>query len=114
MLLTLLLGSLLVQDPELPRTILSGSCSAAPVIDGAVGEPEWKDAKAIRFTMKFLGLNPASSSARPCVARFMNSAHALYIALQVPDETLNKSLDPLELDFAMVVFSRGAALAAGD
>lgn len=111
---TLLLGLLLSQDPELPKTIPSASCTGAPVIDGIIHEQEWKDAKAIKFTMKFIGLNPASNSTRACVARFMNSANALYIALQVPDETLSKSLDPLELDFAMALFSRGAKLAPGD
>src|SRR5689334_23641540 len=111
---TLFLSLLLAQDPELPKTVTAASCTAAPVIDGTVGDEEWKDAKPIKFTMKFLGINPASNSTRPCVARFMNSANALYIALQVPDETLNKSLNPIELDFAMALFSRGAKLAPGD
>jgi hypothetical protein len=44
----------------------------------------------------------------------MNSANALYIALQVPDEKLNRSLDPIEIDFAMVAFARGKTVAPGD
>lgn len=79
-----------------------------------IGEAEWKNAAPIRFTMKFVGVNPQSTSTRVCTARFMNSANALYIALQVPDETLSRSLDPLELDFAMALFSRGKSLARGD
>src|SRR6185436_15013793 len=99
MIFPLLLGLLLGQDPELPKTVAAASCATTPTIDGTIGEQEWKDAKPIKFTMKFIGINPASNSTRSCTARFMNSANALYIALQVPDETLSKSLDPIELDF---------------
>src|SRR5262245_60941169 len=112
--LTLLISLLLVQQPELPKTIASASCTAAPAIDGTIGDAEWKDAPPIKFTMKFISINPSGSSTRACTARFMNSAGALYIALQVPDEKLNRSLDPVELDFAIVAFARGKALAPGD
>jgi hypothetical protein len=112
--LTLLIGLLFVQQPELPRTIPSASCAAAPAIDGTIGDAEWKDAPPLKFTLKFVSLNPAGNSTRVCTARFMNSAGALYIALQVPDEKVNRSLDPIELDFAMVAFARGKTLAPGD
>lgn len=114
MTLTLLLGLLLVQTPELPKTVASAACDAAPIIDGTIADVEWKNAAPVTFTMKFIGINPASESTRVCTARFMNSANALYIALQVPDETLSRSLDPLEIDFAMALFARGRTLARGD
>jgi len=94
--------------------VASASCSTAPTIDGAIGDAEWKDAPPVKFTMKFVSLNPAGNSTRVCTARFMNSANALYIALQVPDDKVNRSLDPIEIDFAMVAFARGRALAPGD
>jgi hypothetical protein len=60
-------------------------------------------------------LKPAGKAeARKCTLRLMSSANGLYIALEIPDATLNDSLDPLDVDLAVLAFCRGKELAAGD
>jgi hypothetical protein len=99
---------------ELPKNIVSAPCRTPPTIDGVIGEEEWKDAQAIEFEMAFVQLKPPANSKRDCQWRAMNSANGLYFALRVPDEAVNKSLAPLNFDFALIAFCRGKDLAAGD
>jgi hypothetical protein len=99
---------------EFPRKAISDPCHQPPTIDGVIGDDEWKDARAIEFEMPFVQLKPAASSKRVCQWRAMNSANGLYIALRIPDEAVNKSLAPLNFDFALLAFCRGKDLASGD
>lgn len=114
MIAVLLPGAAIVQAAELPKNIGSAACRQAPTIDGVIGDGEWQESRPIEFEMPFLQVNPQELSKRTCQLRVMNSANGLYVLLTVPDETLNKSLNPFDIDFAMLAFSRGAELAAGD
>ena len=89
-------------------------CGTAPSIDGKIGEDEWKEAKAVEFDLSVLQMKTQKLSQRPCQLRAMNSANGLYVALRVPDETVNGSLNPLDFDIAMLAFCRGKDLATGD
>jgi hypothetical protein len=44
----------------------------------------------------------------------MNSANALYVALRVPDETVDNTLSPLALDAAILAFAQGEQVRARD
>jgi hypothetical protein len=99
---------------ELPKTVSADACRKAPTIDGVIADNEWHDARLIEFDMPMLQVNPQSLSKRACQLRVMNSANGLYVALCIPDETLNKSLNPFDIDFALLAFSRGKELVAGD
>src|SRR5262249_51068511 len=93
---------------ELPKALTSAPCRTAPTIDGVIGEEEWKDAAALEFDLAMAQVNPiAAVKKRRCQVRVMNSANALYIAFQVPDETANTTFSPLDLDFAQLAFCRG-------
>ncbi len=110
----LVLGCQVGLASELPGKIQSAACSAPPTIDGVVQEAEWKDAPAIDFSMKMVQRDVSAVTPRRCQLRVMNSANALYLAVQVPDETVNDSLTPMNIDCAVIVFCRGAELQAGD
>ena len=99
---------------ELSKTVPSASCRTAPSIDGKIGEDEWKEAKVVEFDLPVLQMKTQTLAKRPCQLRVMNSANGLYVALRVPDETVNGSLAPLDFDIAMLAFCRGKELAAGD
>lgn len=98
----------------LPKTIRSAACRVAPTIDGVADEAEWNAASPIAFELKMFRLNPLGASTRDCQLRVMNSANALYVALRMPDSTLNNSLSPLVIDFALLAFCRGERLVPGD
>lgn len=97
-----------------PKAIKSSPCKSPPVIDGVIGVDEWKDAKAIAFDLELIGVNPAAKATRACELRVMNSANALYIALKVPAETVHSSINPIDIDFAMLAFCKGKQLQTGD
>lgn len=99
---------------ELPKLIPVTACQKAPTIDGVIGEDEWKGAESIEFDLAILQVKTQAISKRKTRLRVMNSANGLYVALTVPDETVNKTLSPLNIDFAMLAFCRGKELAAGD
>jgi Acetyl xylan esterase (AXE1) len=99
---------------DLPRTVQSAPCRKPPTVDGIIGEDEWREAPPIEFDMPVLQTNPQAVSRRACRLRVMNSGNALYLALRIPDEVVNKSLAPLDIDFALLAFCRGKELAAGD
>jgi hypothetical protein len=110
---TAVLTQLALADP-LPKAIKSSPCKSPPVIDGTIGVDEWKDAKAIAFDLELIGINPAAKASRSCELRVMNSANALYIALKVPAETVHGSINPIDIDFAMLAFCKGNQLQNGD
>lgn len=100
---------------ELPRTIASPPCTKAPVVDGVFGPDEWKEAAVFRFEMPMFEFKPfAMRGPRAAELRVMNSANALHIALRVPNAVSHASLIPLELDMAILAFSRSEAVTVGD
>jgi len=99
---------------DMPRTVQAAACRKPPTIDGIIGEAEWREAPVIEFEMPVLQLNTQAISRRSCRLRVMNSGNNLYVALGVPDDVLNKSLAPLDIDFASLAFCRGKELAPGD
>lgn len=102
------------QAAELPKIIPVAACQKAPAIDGVIGDDEWKDARPIEFDLAVLQIKTQAISKRACTLRVMNSANGLYVALSIPDDTVNKTLSPLDIDFAMLAFCRGKELASGD
>jgi hypothetical protein len=98
----------------LPKVVDASPCKAPPTIDGELGPNEWRDARGLPFVMRMVGVNPAATEERDSELWVMNSANALYVALRVPDKEMNRSLSPLDIDFAMLAFCRGDRLAAGD
>jgi cellulose/xylan binding protein with CBM9 domain/acetyl xylan esterase AXE1 len=106
--------SLMCSAAELPKTLPSAPCRTAPSIDGKIGDEEWKEAKVVEFDLPVLQMKTQKLTQRSCQLRVMNSANGLYVALRVPDETVNGSLAPLDFDIAMLAFCRGKELAAGD
>ena len=113
-LLSLVIAPVMVLADGLPKTVTSSPCRTAPEIDGRIGDEEWKDAKSIEFELPLLKVIAKVAAPRVCRLRVMNSANGLYVALTIPDETVNKSLAPLDFDLAMLAFCRGKELAAGD
>src|SRR5262245_8562961 len=103
------------QAADLPKTIPSAPCRTAPTIDGVIGDEEWKDARALDFELAMVQVNPvAVVKKRACRLWVMNSTNALYLALRVPDETVNSTFSPLDMDFVMLAFCRGKDVSAGD
>src|SRR4051812_32498496 len=89
-------------------------CKVAPRIDGIEGPGEWSAASRaeIDFPMK-----SGKGEARPprrAELRLMSSAASLYVALRVPDASREMSTSPVMADGAILAFSRGERLAAGD
>ena len=109
----LLLGLPVGRAGELPKQITSSVCRTAPEIDGVIGDEEWKDAPPVEFSWKMVRRDQPTTT-RECQLRVMNSANGLYIALRVPDSTVNTSLSPFNVDCALVAFSREAELRDGD
>src|SRR5262245_9323063 len=103
-----------VRAEALPKSVASAACKTPPTIDGVIGPDEWNDARPIPFDLELVGQNPATKSTRTCELRVMNSANALYVAFRVPDETVNASLNPLDMDIATLAFCRGKELRTGD
>jgi hypothetical protein len=99
---------------DLPRIVDSTPCNDPPVIDGKIGVDEWHEAKPIAFELSVLHVKGGAIAKRACELRVMNSANALYVALRVPDPVVNKSIAPLNFDFANLAFCRGIDVAAGD
>jgi hypothetical protein len=113
------LGLLLLMTPALaaaplPKSVPADPCRTPPTIDGTIGADEWRDARGIDFDLDMARVNPPGKAARACQLRVMNSANALYVALRVPDEAVNQSLNPLDFDLAILAFCRGKELKAGD
>ena len=113
---SLILGSLVLvlslcqaraQESGLPRELDSAPCRSAPTIDGVIHAEEWRDAPVHSFALNFVRLDPLANKTRPCELRVMNSANGLYLALKVPDTTLDETLEPLKLDAAILAFGRG-------
>jgi hypothetical protein len=99
---------------ELPKTITSAPCRVPPTIDGVIGADEWKGATAVKFDLKMIQFTPAGTTTWACELRVMNSANALYLALRVPDKTVNDTFSPPDMDFAVLAFCQGKEVAAGD
>jgi hypothetical protein len=97
-----------------PKPLDSALCQSAPTIDGVIGADEWRDAPVIAFELTMIRLDPAATEKRPCELRVMNSANALYVALKVPDQTIDNSLAPLMLDAAIIGFCQGDRVKAHD
>ena len=112
-LVLLLHGQILARAGELPKEIASSVCRTAPEIDGVIGDEEWKDAPPVEFSWKMVQRDKPTTM-RECQLRVMNSANGLYLALRVPDSTINSSLSPFNVDCALVAFSRAADLRDGD
>jgi hypothetical protein len=99
---------------DLPGQVQSNVCRAAPEIDGVIGDDEWREAPPMEFAMKMVQVNSAELATRVCQLRVMNSANGLYLALQAPDPTDNDSLNPVNLDAAILAFCRSTELRSGD
>jgi hypothetical protein len=103
---------------ELPREVQSAACRTVPEIDGVVAPEEWQDATTLPFTWTLFDKDTLQTgkteAPRECQLRVMNSANALYIALVVPDPTVNKSLAPVNVDAALVAFAQDDTLRVGD
>ncbi|WP_422925261.1 acetylxylan esterase [Singulisphaera sp. PoT] len=97
-----------------PKVIEAGNCQAAPTIDGIIHDDEWAAAGKLEFDMSLIRLEPPGNESRRAELRAMNSANALYIALKVPDATIDKSVSPLMLDAAILAFAKGDKVLAGD
>jgi len=105
---------IVVGDTDLGQQVKSQACSAPPEIDGVIGEQEWQAAPPIEFDMKLVQLGSTPATTRTCRLRVMNSANALYLALQVPDDTVNRELNPLNLDAGILALAREADLRRGN
>ena len=99
---------------ELPKTVDSSPCQSPPTIDGVIGTDEWRDAPVRAFELSMIRIDPPATETRRCELRVMNSANALYIALKVPDQTIDNSLSPLMLDAAILAFCQGDQVRARD
>ena len=76
---------------------------------------EWKEAQVHHFDMAMVRAKPAGKAeSRKCTLRVMNTANGLYVALEIPDATFNDSLNPLDLDMAVLAFCKGKELKPGD
>jgi Acetyl xylan esterase (AXE1) len=99
---------------DVPKTLDSAACRTAPTIDGIIQTAEWNEATLHRFDLSMVRIDPPASETRSCELRVMNSANALYIALRVPDETIDNSLSPFLLDAAILGFCQGEQVRARD
>ncbi|HEX3152045.1 MAG TPA: hypothetical protein VHR66_28485 [Gemmataceae bacterium] len=97
------LANIAAADP-LPKSVASAPCTVPPTIDGILAPDEWKSAKHYSFDLEMIRLKPMAKENRACELWLMNSANALYIAFRIPDETLNASLNPIDIDFAVLAF----------
>jgi hypothetical protein len=113
-LLLLINAPIVALADSLPKTVTSSPCRTAPEIDGRIGDEEWNEAKPIQFELPLVKVIAKMTAPRVCRLRVMNSANGLYVALSIPDETVNKSFAPLDFDLALLAFCRGKELAAGD
>ena len=111
--LTLLCGSC-ARGGGLPKTVDSAPCQAVPTIDGVIGDDEWQGVPVLKFDMSTIRLDPVSTGTRACELRVMNTASTLYLALRVPDQTVDDSLTPPVLDVAMLAFCQGKQVRPGD
>ena len=91
---------------DLPKAIDSAPCGSAPMIDGVIGADEWRDATLHVLDLSMIRIDPPVTESRRCELRIMNSANALYVALKVPDQSVDNSLSPLMLDAAILGFCR--------
>jgi len=112
--LVVLLLAAIVTAADLPKTIPSGACKTPPTIDGVINADEWKEARSYEFDLNTIAFKTMTTEKWKCKLWVMNSANGLYVALQVPDPTFNKSTSPFDLDAAILAFCRGKELAAGD
>ena len=64
--------------------------------------------------MTMVRVDPTSTETRACELRVMNSANALYVALRIPDATVDEKLSPMVLDGAILAFSQGDQVRPGD
>jgi hypothetical protein len=113
-LLLLLALPVVARADALPKAIPSAPCTTPPAVDGVIDADEWKEAKHFAFDLQMQSIDPPGKATRPCELWVMNSANALYLAVKVPDETVNASLNPLDFDLAILAFCRGERLRAGD
>ena len=97
---------------DLPKTIDSAACKTAPTIDGVIHADEWREAPVHAFELSMIRIDPPATEKRSCELRVMNSANALYVALRVPDETVDNTLSPLLLDAAILGFCQGEQVRA--
>lgn len=88
----------------LPKDFASTASTKPPQIDGVINSDEWRSAAHYQIDLKFLRASPALSESRPCQLWVMNSANALYVAFQVPDETVDDSISPIKLDASSLAF----------
>lgn len=102
----------LAQDRTPPKSIDSSPCITPPQVDGVINDAEWKDAKLHTFDIPFIRIDPVMTEKRVVEFRVMNSANGLYVALTVPDTTVDESLAPILLDSAMLAFSKDTKFAA--
>ena len=97
-----------------PKTLDSAPCQSPPTIDGMISADEWRDAPVHAFDLSMIRIDPLATESRPCELRVMNSANALYVALKVPDQTVDNSLAPLMLDAAILAFCQHDQVRARD
>src|SRR5688572_4477144 len=84
---------------ELPAEVKSAPCTKPPTIDGVLEPGEWDGAAVYRCDVAMRRVKPAGKAEpRACTLRLLNSANGLYVALEIPDATLNDTLDPLDMD----------------
>jgi hypothetical protein len=100
-------------DRTLPAQLDSAASPRPPQIDGRIDQEEWAAATPHTVDVVFIRLDPPVTEKRACELRVMNSANALYVALTVPDETVDDSLSPFRLDAAILAFSSGDELKPG-
>jgi hypothetical protein len=113
----LVLGSRAVSadgSAPLPKMLDAAPCQNPPTVDGVIDAREWRDAPVVEFAISMIRLDPARTEVRPCELRVMNSATALYVALKIPDKTVDNQLAPLALDCAMLAFCQGSQVQARD
>jgi hypothetical protein len=99
---------------DVPKIVGSAACRTAPTIDGSIQTAEWGEATVHKFDLTMARIDPPAKETRSCELRVMNSANALYVALRVPDETIDNSLAPLLLDAAILGFCQGEQVRARD
>jgi hypothetical protein len=99
---------------ELPKAIDAAPCGKAPTIDGLIVPAEWREASVHAFELGVVRIDPPATETRSAELRVMNSGNALYVALAVPDQTVNSTLSPLEIDAAILAFCQGEKVRARD
>jgi hypothetical protein len=112
--LLLLVRTLSSSAAELPRVLDAAPCTKAPTIDGVIDTAEWREARAHAFELGMVRIDPPGTEKRSAELRVMNSGNALYVALKVPDQTVNNRLSPLEIDAAILAFCQGEQVRASD